>query len=377
MQAIQRTERERMNLPLGMTELELIGYSPTVYELYRSEAWYDKDAFRFDPIVSTGMLASDFTYADTLAWVNLLTPESQMAVNPGDNLIVPVQTYDNYKQLPPWEKKLTHEVSYKGESGYSANLLNLQASKVGAKNGFVGDFSYYFDQESRMKSITPISEPITIAPTRSTTTTPTRSTTTTPTYTPMPTPTIVRGGTTAPSSSREDAGGEVFVDWSNASGTLEEVEAKLEKCREFMASARLLPGATPPCKILEDKIIELGGTTTTTDPSAVGLGGGGGGSFGGGGGSSEAPEEGQGEGEAKPTENKPATQKAATIKPDYKIIVIGIVLGVAMSYYIAKNRNKDIKQYGIIGAIIGGILGFVYSKHKQQPIEQLTKLGIK
>jgi hypothetical protein len=364
-----RTERERMNLPFGMTELELIGYSPTVYELYRSEAWYDKDAFRFDPIVSTGMLASDFTYADTLAWVNLLTPESQMAINPGDNLIVPVQTYDNYKQLPPWEKKLTHEVSYKGESGYSADLLNLQAAKVGAKNGFVGDFSYYFDQESRMK--TALSNDVVVSPTRSTTI-PTPRTTAPiyPTYTPTPTP-IVRGGV-APSSAREDAGGEVFVDFSNTSGTLEEVEAKLVKCNEFLTSIRLMPGATPPCKALEDKIIELsGGATTTNDPSAVGLGGGGG-SMGGGGGAEAPAEEGQA-----PEQDKPNQTAKVSNKPDYKIIVVAVIIGVAVSYFIAKNKNKDIKQYGIIGAIIGGILGFVYSKHKQQPIEQLTKLGIK
>lgn len=370
-----RTERERMNLPFGMTELELIGYSPTVYELYRSEAWYDKDAFRFDPIVSTGMLASDFTYADTLAWVNLLTPESQMAINPGDNLIVPVQTYDNYKQLPPWEKKLTHEVSYKGESGYSANLLNLQAAKVGAKNGFVGDFSYYFDQESRMR--TAQSNDVVVAPTRSTTTTPTPTPSrsiTAPTYTPTPTPTpIVRGGV-APSSAREDAGGEVLIDFSNTSGTLEEVEAKLVKCNEFLTSVRLMPGATPPCKALEDKIIELsGGATTTNDPSAVGLTGGGGGGAMGGGGSSEAPAE---EGQSQPEQGQQQTAKVAS-KPDYKIIVVAIIIGVAISYFIAKNKNKDIKQYGIIGAIIGGVLGFVYSKHKQQPIEQLTKLGIR
>ena len=130
--------QDRVNRPLGMSDVDLLIYDKDIYTLFRTHEGLETDAFRYDPIVSAGILASDYAFAQGMGWVNLLTPDSQDKINPGDGLIVPVQTYDNYKQNPPIEKYLTHEVSY------TANQVNL-ARAEGLHNEFVGDFNNYFD----------------------------------------------------------------------------------------------------------------------------------------------------------------------------------------------------------------------------------------
>jgi disulfide bond formation protein DsbB len=61
---------------------------------------------------------------------------------------------------------------------------------------------------------------------------------------------------------------------------------------------------------------------------------------------------------------------------DYKPVIIGIIAGLAVGYLYAKNKNKDIKLFSAVVAIIGGILGYVYAKHQCNPIGVLTKLKV-
>jgi hypothetical protein len=95
---------------------------------------------------------------------------------------------------------------------------------------------------------------------------------------------------------------------------------------------------------------------------------GGGGGFGGGGGGGASPEESTGA--------KEGEQATVVCKTNYKPVIIGIVAGLAVGYLYAKNKNKDIKLFSAVVAIIGGILGFVYAKHQCSPIGLLTKLKI-
>lgn len=348
-------QRERMNLPVGMSELDLINYSPVLYELYRNEGQgFDNDAFRYDPVVSTGMLASDYELAKGLAWVNYLTPESQGAINPGDNLIVPVQTFDNYKNLPPWEKKLSHEVSYTGknvESKYSANLLNLQASQVGMKNNFVGDFSYYFDNESRLLGI--------------------------------------GRALSATETPRAD-----FPQISEIPPRTIPLSPKAMMVASLPANEippRTIPLSPKATAVAATQVSDTPGlvatntTTTTTTPASEVINGGylpssGGGGISMGGGaempentvpseSSETPETNGSGGDAKKT-----TQDC---KINYIPVIIGFVILAIIGYAIAKQNKKDIKKFSIAGAVIGGLLGYVYAKHQCTPVEALSKIGIK
>ena len=402
-------ERQRMNLPAGMSELDLIQYSPTLYELYRNEGLgYDKDAFRFDPVVAFGMLASDINYGSQMAWVNYMTPESQAALNPGDNLIVPVNTYDNYKQLPPWEKRLSHEVSFKGnagrgvggnknnrreESGYSRDLLNIQASNVGMKNNFVGDFSYYFDEEARalglqgandVGPVSPVSPSFGAVDTGPVSSGPRQVGTVIEAPIIPPGGLIVGTGTIAPTGEGSGNNPPIcnwsFGEWGpcqNGSQTRE----------LFLSPAGCIPVGRPittqPCESGTG-----GGTGTGGDGGTGGggtggdgevesggelppMGGGGGGGGVGGGGAEEAPADQPAEAAAKAD----GTTEDCTL--DYKPIIIAAVAGLAIGYLIAKNKDKDVKIFGIVGAIIGGILGYAYAKHQCTPIEALSKIGIK
>lgn len=368
-------QRERMNLPAGMSELDLINYSPVLYELYRNEGQgFDNDAFRYDPVVSTGMLASDYELAKGLAWVNYLTPESQGAINPGDNLIVPVQTFDNYKNLPPWEKKLSHEVSYTGknvESKYSANLLNLQASQVGMKNNFVGDFSYYFDKESRLLGLdrdrvalsaleapaTPIEQPTTVSS--------------------YPRPKIMVASTPRPISPIIET-------------TAIPVKPRVTSILTTQVSN--VPGlvatntnTTPTNSSSPTGEIINGGYLPSTGGGAVMSGGAmSGGDTGGGammsGGGEEMPEgspEATQENTTSTAGGGDAKKIAQECKINYIPVIIGLIVLAIIGYAIAKQKKKDIKTFSIVGAIIGSILGYAYSVHQCKPIEALSKVGIK
>jgi len=372
-----RTQRQRMNLPFGMSELDLIAYSPTLYDLYRNEGegWDDKDGFRYDPVVANGMLASDYELAKALAWVNYLTPESLERISPGDNLVIPTQTFDNYEQLPPWEKRMSHDLSYTGnkkrknnnnESSYSANFLNSEIAQMGEKINFVGDFSYYFDNESRLAGGVVITDPTPVvpgvigggvAPAGPVVIVP-------PTPTPTPAPVVVIGGGTGtmvakyrclyPGCVRDDLYG-TMLDCSS--------------CPAVMA------GPTMGVYVPEEPVVLTG----PTDPNGglVGIvpdAGTTAGGFGGGGG---------GGGAEQPAEDQPQEAAKDGVTPevecaiDYKPLIIGLVAGLVIAYLIAKNRKKDVKTFGILGAIIGGILGFVYVKHQCKPIAALSKIGIK
>lgn len=353
-------QRQRMNLPAGMSELDLINYSPVLYELYRNEGQgFDNDAFRYDPVVSTGMLASDYELAKGLAWVNYLTPESQGAINPGDNLIVPVQTYDNYKNLPPWEKKLSHEVSYDGKSGeskYSANLLNLEASKVGMKNNFVGDFSYYFDKESRLLGIDRLALSAIEAPAPKPIEVPT-----TP-VTMYPRPKIV----SAISIPRP------------ISPIIEQTPVAVKPKVTSIISTQT---SDTPGLVSTTQVANTPAVTPTEEVISGGYlpsSGGGGMSMGGG---VEIPED-TAQSETIETSTNSGggdTKKivAQECKMNYIPIVIGLIVLAIIGYAIAKQKKKDVKMFSIVGAIIGAILGYVYVKHQCAPVEALSKIGIK
>ena len=372
------TERDRMNLPMGMSELDLITYSPTMYEMYRNEgSGYDKDAFRYDPIVSAGMLASDFAVADGLAWVNLLTPESLGAINPGDNLVVPVQTFDNYKELPPWEKRLSHEVSYDGgmtkkcgaknESGYSANLLNLQASQVGMANNFVGDFSYYFDNESRLlgRVAAAIESPRPEVPIEVTPTTivPPRTILLSPKATAIASaidipPRTIVPPRTIPLGPKATA----VITATQVSDT------------PGLVATTTPPASTPASSTPASEVIN--GGYLPSSGGGVSMGGGGM-SMGGG---AEMPEEAPVEtSETSETSGGGGDDKKITkeCKINYIPVIIGFVVLAIIGYAIAKQKKKDVKMFSIAGAIIGGLLGYAYAKHQCNPIEALTKVGIK
>ena len=57
-------------------------------------------------------------------------------------------------------------------------------------------------------------------------------------------------------------------------------------------------------------------------------------------------------------------------------VIIGVIAGLAVGYLYAKNKNKDIKLFSAVMAIIGGIIGFAYAKHQCSPISILSKLKV-
>lgn len=406
--------QDRVNRPLGMSDVDLLIYDKDIYTLFRTHEGLETDAFRYDPIVSAGILASDYAYAQGMAWVNLLTPASQDKINPGDGLIVPVQTYDNYKQNPPIEKYLTHEVSY------TANELNLVRAE-GLHNEFVGDFNNYFDQESSLirESVadneegTPIPAP--------TPTTPPRTLFSGVWQPKTITTSIPRGVTESAIPPRTTYNQTYINNLNNSTGTLVELKAKLKLCIDYCKSKNI--AHTVHCKKLIDKIKALsistpvsttpgggtasggsstsgsstsgGGTTSGSGTSTGGsstsggggeiidggafpTGGGGGGMVGGGGAPSESPaEETPKTDDTKPKE----TPKTETAKASEKLDMIPIYIGIAIfgliGYYYANTQKKDVKTLGLAGGIIGGLLGYFYSKHQQKPIEFISKLGIK
>lgn len=420
-----RDQRQKMNLPFGMSELDLIAYSPTLYDMYRNEGeGWDKDAFRYDPVVANGMLASDYELSRALAWVNYLTPESLERISPGDNLVIPTQTFDNYEQLPPWEKRMSHDLSYTGnknrnnESSYSANLLNSEIAQMGEKINFVGDFSYYFDRESRLVGGVAIVDPAPavpgvigggVAPAGPVVIVPP------PTPTPTPGPGVIGGGVgyvqqctytygdwgpcvngmqTRPVLSQQPDGctplgsgsrpitsqacvGYGFIGYTqNCVYTYSD----WSPCVDGIQTRTVLSQQPAGCSALGSIPVTSqdcsGDITGPTDPNGglVGIdtGAGAGGFGGGGGGGAEQPAEEQPQ-EAAKDGVTPEVECAL----DYKPIIIGLVAGLVIAYLIAKNRNKDVKTFGILGAIIGGILGFVYVKHQCKPIAALSKIGIK
>ena len=350
------SQREQMNLPFGMNEQELIFYSPTLYEMYRNEGQgYDKEAFRWDPIVSKGMLASEFAVADGLWWTMLLTPESQMQINPGDNLVVPVETYDDYRQLPPVEKYLTSDVSYTGK------VINERSNFHDSSNSFCGDFNGYFNQESNAigkvsaSEVSPISTPRSISPVS----------------TPRSASPIIKpsAGTTVPGKSAPITGGGGTRTGEDNPPICDMSFGEWGPCENGIQSREVI--LSPDGCIQIGRPIAAQPCGTGTSDADMGDGGGsmgGGGGFGGGGGGGASPEESTGA--------KEGEQATVVCKTNYKPVIIGIVAGLAVGYLYAKNKNKDIKLFSAVVAIIGGILGFVYAKHQCSPIGLLTKLKI-
>lgn len=378
--------QDRVNRPLGMSDVDLLIYDKDIYTMYRTHEGLEPDAFRYDPIVSAGMLASDYAFAEGMQWVNLLTPDSQDKINPGDDLVVPVRTYDYYGENLPIEKKLTHEVSY------TSNQLNTVRA-MGLHNNFVGDFNNYFDQESGLlgedllgPAPSPISEPtptpigggtslpprnyegsprtttLVSAPIRPITNiqftapTPAPTTTTTPTR-----PAKYRCISTTPYYVRDDVNGTLTL------------------LQTYSCKPRTAPIGSGAVTIGDG-----GGTTTTTTTTSGGgttsggTSGGGevidGGAFPmGGGGSAGSPAEPMPE----ETAQTPTPSVKKEIKADYKFILMGIIILGAIGYYYAKSQNKDIKTFSVSGAIVGGILGYMYNQHQTKPIDLFTKLGIK
>jgi hypothetical protein len=388
--------QDRVNRPLGMSDVDLLIYDKDIYTMYRTNEGLETDAFRYDPVVSAGMLASDYAFAQGMQWVNLLTPASQDKINPGDGLIVPVQTYDNYENLPPIEKYLTHEVSY------TANQLNI-ARNEGLHNEFVGDFNNYFngeiDGESGFTKGTSLETPVKSG-----------SLFTAPIKNPIKFPIKFP----------------VKPNFNDVSGNIAQVKAKLAACVKFYAKPILIKNQTgqverrllmprniDPCKKLRDRLkylmslqqqnapeqvlsanISIPHTIQSSQnliqssvPSAISVapqqvaqqvaqpvsqssegeiisGGfmGGGGVSGGDAGvmssGGEAPE-------VQPEAQAPASEVSRTSEAakgiDYMPIVFGVIIFALIGYYYANTKNKDVKIFAIAGAIIGGILGYLYS----------------
>lgn len=350
--------QDRVNRPLGMTDLDLLVYDKDIYTMFRTHEGLEPDAFRYDPIVSAGMLASDYAFAEGMQWVNLLTPDSQDQIDPGDDLVVPVRTYDYYGENLPIEKKLTHEVSY------TANQLNtVRATSL--HNEFVGDFNNYFDKESGL-----------LGPGK-------------PREVSMAGPRSFNMVSGAPISAETPSGG-TGIGGGLGSGGTPTPTAKYRCIPTTPYCVRDdVNGTKSTCALCTPIATPTGGGELGTGGSGSGSGsglgsggpnpnsgggGGGGGSMGGGGGE-PAPAEATPE-EAKPTDT-PTQVAKIDAKPDYKFLIIGIIVFGAIGYYYAKTKNKDIKTFSAVGAIVGGILGYVYTQHQIKPIDFLSKLGLK
>ena len=343
--------QDRVNRPLGMSDVDLLIYDKDIYTMYRTHEGLEPDAFRYDPIVSAGMLASDYAFAEGMQWVNLLTPDSQDQIDPGDDLVVPVRTYDYYGENLPIEKKLTHEVSY------TANQLNTVRATA-LHNEFVGDFNNYFDQESGLLGV---GKPRVMAGPRSLSVV-----SGVPILAETPSggtglggglgsgPGLGGGGIPTPTAKYRCIPTEPYCVRDDINGTK-------------TTCATCTPIATPTGSGGE---LGTGGTggTGTGDPT---------GGFGGGAGAppmEPTPEETQPT--DAPIEPSPAQSKIDA-KLDYKFLIIGIIVFGAIGYYYAKTKNKDIKTFSVSGAIVGGILGYIYAQHQTNPIDFLSKLGLK
>jgi hypothetical protein len=341
--------QDRVNRPLGMSDLDLLVYDKDIYTMYRTHEGLETDAFRYDPVVSAGMLASDYAFAQGMQWVNLLTPASQDKINPGDGLIVPVQTYDNYKNLPPIEKYLTHEVSY------TANQLNIVRDQS-LHNEFVGDFNNYFDAAGRVASpsLFPVAP---VKPIRF----PVR-----PSATPI---SLQENVIVAPIK------GPVK---QPISAPITQIPHTIQPTSFIQTPHTIQPTINQP--ISNQQITEVPHTVqpTNNNQNEVVFGGfigGGGSSMGSGGGamqsggdagvmlsSAEQAPEVQGESSA-PVETKTEVKNVAKVsaKFDYMPIVFGVIIFALIGYFYAKNKNKNIKMFTIIGAIVGGTIGYLYS----------------
>lgn len=383
--------QDRVNRPLGMTDLDLLIYDKDIYTMYRTHEGLETDAFRYDPVVSAGMLASDYAFAQGMQWVNLLTPASQDKVNPGDGLIVPVQTYDNYKNLPPIEKYLTHEVSY------TANEMNIVRDES-LHNEFVGDFNNYFDKESgftREATTMPVENPIPVRP-------PTGSL-----FNPIKPPIRPTLFETAPPKPIKKP------NFNDVSGNINQVKAKLAACIKYYSKPVLvkpkvgaverrliMPSSIDPCKKLRDRLKYLLAqqtAQTSTSPVApasapiqqaqnliaastpsatLTVSSGGeiisGGYIGGGGGVSsvgyESETQPESQPEAQPEVQAPAVETAkATIvekKMDYIPVIVGAIICAVIGYFYASKSKKNIKIFSFGGAVVGGVIGYLYSTKK-------------
>ena len=419
-----RSQRERMDMPFGMSELDLLTYSPTLYEMYRNEGQgYGKEGFRWDPIVSRGMLASDYAYAAGMQWMNILTPESQMAIDPGDGLIVPVETYDDYRQNLPVEKYLTTDVSFTGgKTKNNRNDIN-RMNRINP-NSFVGDFTKYFDNESRMflaesaqtMPVGPVAEVggsasiqpgplveagiVTIGPIG---------------VNPAPTTPKYRCINTAPWCVRDDVNGNktscntcpsgvsvsvgtgtgegnptpqpCYYNYGQWSPCVNGVQTRSATSSPSNCVAGVVgPNVQQACMTAVVEGGGSGGLVGTGSGSGAGSGGGsmgggeeeggsmGGGSMGGGGSSAGEEAGGSEAGEAKGGSATPANKTEC--KMNYTPVIIGAIAGLAVGYFYAKNKNKDIKMFSAVIAIVGAILGYAYAKHQCSPIDVLTKLKV-
>jgi|694.fasta_scaffold70826_9 hypothetical protein len=341
--------QDRVNRPLGMSDVDLLIYDKDIYTMYRTHEGLEPDAFRYDPIVSAGMLASDYAFAEGMQWVNLLTPDSQDQINPGDDLVVPVRTYDYYGENLPIEKKLTHEVSY------TANQLNTVRATA-LHNEFVGDFNNYFDQESGLLGV---GKPRVMAGPRSFGK---------PSEEFAKAEDISSGGLGGGLGSGPGSGGGGIPTAKYRCIPTEPYCVRDDVNGTKATCATCTPIATPTGS---------GGELGTGGGGSTG-GGGGAGGFGGGAGAppmdEPTPEETQPT--DAPIESSPAQAKTDA-KPDYKFLIIGIIVFGAIGYYYAKTKNKDIKTFSVSGAIVGGILGYIYAQHQTNPIDFLSKLGLK
>lgn len=397
--------------PFGMSDTDLILYDKELYAMYRTNQGLEKDGFAYDPIVSNGMLASDYALSEGLAWAYLLTPNAQDNIFPGDNRHVPVDTYTNYEQNQPTEKYMN------GELGYSGSTIDMQAQMMAANrnmgNAFCGDFTNYFDQESGMipaiqnkklaakKQYNP-------APLNAGTKVPVKSGSATaaapkkPVAPGRPRPSVKSigfplanifkpkpkgGGTNGRLMSPDAIAAYAQREGGDQSGTFADCVGfhDYQSCADaWMAHGLVVPthGQGYYYEFSMPGSGDTGGTSSGAPDTSGGMSGGGSGGSGGGGVAAGDSTEQPGGGEQGPPAEggeagREGDAKAAEQKMNWIPVAIGAVLVALILYAWAKSKQKDTKKFAFVGLLIGAALGFAYAKHQVKPIEQLSKIGVK
>lgn len=373
------------NYPVGMAPLELINYDRNLYDLYRTNGGMGQgmiDAFPYDPVVSTGIFASQYQLSEGLAWAYLLRPDAQDNISVGDNLIVPVDTYTNNKAMPPYEKVMIGPGNEEYQtSSYAGSQLEVQADMVAANKGnlppfaktfnmsnkynnrpvpFVGDLSSYFaEEESRILSRTmDASTSPAPAPTG-------------PVLDPsaLVGPTMVGTSSPVPSGSSSLTPGSSVVAPTGTGPVQIGTGTSTPSGPTFASAQDNNPGiVVAPGSTTGPASGPSGPAVVVTDAPSLGLGGAGGGAA-----PADAPAQ-------DPAAEPGAAAPTASCTINWMPIVIGALIGIAGGYYYAdQNDKKGLTKIGYtaLAALAFGLMGYLYAKHKCTPIAILTKMGIK
>ena len=310
--------------PIGMTDVDLLLFSPTVYDLYRTNGGMGSgmvDYFAYDPITQYGNLSSNVALAGGSSdlWFSLMNHRYPYRKYPFTSVENMESNYNNPKQLPmSGIEEMTgtgffRSLNQESESAFSTTTqaMNQAALATAGKGGAT-------------------------------------SPTMIPTTTPPPTSTTPK---TCPPGKKLVYG----------------------KCVPIIAvsGSSVVPTAT----VISSRPPASSPTPTPTPvvvpvpvPVAPAMGGGGGAIGGGGGAGGEAPAEARGE--------KGAEMGVEKVK--YTIPLIIAVLGAVGGYFYAKKAGKKVAVFAFGGAVLGFAAGYFYTKYKmKKDAESASKAAAK